>query len=243
VQIVFNPGTHSPSIIFTSDEDRTQLIGQLTGLEVWKSGKEAEPLESEPLESEPSEEQQPTSASEFGLRTEEHQGVSDIGTETEGRPEHSTAPQAAPNSTPTSVTVVDSKWKQISLMDLEIKFNVRSFLRNWLRFFSNTAQLIKRVMQRIGIKLPDRFVQQCNTVGMLYDKLIEKDKPKKLAERMEQDPKLTPLPNVKIHTRRISPIDKEKEVGRWKVIERELMERGLPVTGHLDGKSSRYLKP
>ena len=92
------------------------------------------------MESEPSEEQQPardysTSASEFDLRTEEHQGVSDIGTETAGRPGHSTAPQAAPNSTPTSVTVVDSKWKQISLMDLEIKFNVRSFLRNWLPFF------------------------------------------------------------------------------------------------------------
>jgi hypothetical protein len=110
-------------------------------------------------------------------------------------------------------------------------------------FLSNTAQLIKRVMQRTGIKLPDRFVQQCSTVGMLYHKLIEKDKPKKLAELMEQDPKLAPLPNVKIHTRRISPIDKEKEVGRWKVIKQELMERGLPVTGRLGEKSTRYLKP
>ena len=98
-------------------------------------------------------------------------------------------------------------------------------------------------MQRTGIKLPDRFVQQCNTVGMLYHKLIEDDEPKKLAEQIEQDPKLAPLPNVKIHTKRISPIDKEKEVGRWKVIEQELMERGLPVTGRLSGKSTRYLKP
>ena len=103
--------------------------------------------------------------------------------------------------------------------------------------------MIKRVMQRTGTKLSDRFVQQCNNVGMLYDKLIEEDKPKKLAEQMEQDPKLAPLPNVKIHTRRISPIDKEKEVGRWKVIEQELTERGLPVTNGLSGKSTRYLKP
>ena len=98
-------------------------------------------------------------------------------------------------------------------------------------------------MQRTGIKLPDRFVQRCNTVGMLYHKLIEDDEPKKLAEQIEQDPKLAPLSNVKIHTKRISPIDKEKEVGRWKVIEHELVERGLPVTGRLGGKSTRYLKP
>lgn len=110
-------------------------------------------------------------------------------------------------------------------------------------FLSNMAQLFKRVMQRTGIKLPDRFVQQCSTVGMLYHKLIEKEEPKKLAERIKQDPKLTPLPNIKIHTSRISPIDKEKEVGRWKVIEQELAERGLPVTGRLSGKSTRYLKP
>ena len=40
------------------------------------------------------------------------------------------------------------------------------------------------------------------------------------------------LPNVKVYDRRITPIDKEKMVGRWKVIERELIERDLPVTGH-----------
>lgn len=33
-------------------------------------------------------------------------------------------------------------------------------------------------------------------------------------------------------SRRETPVDKEKEVGRWKVIERELKARGLPVLGH-----------
>lgn len=28
-------------------------------------------------------------------------------------------------------------------------------------------------------------------------------------------------------------MDKEKEVGRWKVIEKELQDRGLPVLGKL----------
>lgn len=127
----------SPSIRFASDEDRVQLIGQLTGvsqeaerLEVRKDGKEAKPMESELLE-----EQQPagdytTSASEFDPHTEEHQGVSDTGIEMEGRPEYNTASQTTPNSKTPFVNAVDSKWKQISLTDLEIKFNVCSFLRN-----------------------------------------------------------------------------------------------------------------
>jgi hypothetical protein len=43
---------------------------------------------------------------------------------------------------------------------------------------------------------------------------------------------LLELPNVKIYDRRITPIDKEISVGRWKLIEEELKSRGLPVTGH-----------
>lgn len=39
------------------------------------------------------------------------------------------------------------------------------------------------------------------------------------------------LPNVKVYSRRVTPIDKEVWVGRWKVIEAELIKRGLPVTG------------
>jgi len=52
----------------------------------------------------------------------------------------------------------------------------------------------------------------------------------------EGKPKKRPLralgPNVMVLTRRETPVDKEKEVGRWKVIERELQARGLPVLGH-----------
>ena len=34
--------------------------------------------------------------------------------------------------------------------------------------------------------------------------------------------------------RRETPVDREKETGRWKVIERELRERGLPVLGRVE---------
>lgn len=43
-------------------------------------------------------------------------------------------------------------------------------------------------------------------------------------------------------SRRFTPIDKEKETGRWKVIEEELTRRGLPVTGNIQEGAPRYPK-
>jgi hypothetical protein len=54
---------------------------------------------------------------------------------------------------------------------------------------------------------------------------------KKLAEVLEDQKALFALPNVTVHSRRVTPIDREVSVGRWKVIEEELRKRDLPVTG------------
>lgn len=54
---------------------------------------------------------------------------------------------------------------------------------------------------------------------------------KKLAEILETQSNLPTLSNVKVHSRKVGPIDKEIAVGRWKVIEEELSKRGLPATG------------
>jgi len=62
--------------------------------------------------------------------------------------------------------------------------------------------------------------------------LVSKPKPPKLAERLTLKDQLVELPNVVLRERRWTPIDKEKEVGRWKVIVGELRQRGLPATGH-----------
>jgi hypothetical protein len=43
--------------------------------------------------------------------------------------------------------------------------------------------------------------------------------------------------NVTILPRRETPVDREKEVGRWKVTEKELRERGLPVFGRVQAQS------
>jgi hypothetical protein len=57
-------------------------------------------------------------------------------------------------------------------------------------------------------------------------------KARKVTEALEQIEALDELPNVKIYNRRVTPIDQEKSVGRWKVIEAELEKRGLPVIGN-----------
>lgn len=61
--------------------------------------------------------------------------------------------------------------------------------------------------------------------------LVRPPKAKKLAEELAADGVLAGLPNVAVYGRRVTPIDKHKQVGRWKVIVQELEKRGLPVTG------------
>ena len=56
-----------------------------------------------------------------------------------------------------------------------------------------------------------------------------KPKPKKLAEELLINEKITSLPNVRVSERKPSFVEKETEIGRWKVIEAELNRRGLPL--------------
>ena len=88
-------------------------------------------------------------------------------------------------------------------------------------------------MQLTGQRISDPAIQEINSAKALLRHLVAKPKPKKLAERLTLNDQLLELPNVQLRERRWTPIDKEKEVGRWKVIEKELKERDLPVTGHL----------
>ena len=85
-------------------------------------------------------------------------------------------------------------------------------------------------MQVTGRRIPDPDIEGIEDSKALLAHLVKKPKPKKLADTLLAN-ELVDLPNVEIRDRRYTPIDKEKEVGRWKVIERELRLRGLPVTG------------
>lgn len=65
----------------------------------------------------------------------------------------------------------------------------------------------------------------------VYNYLIRNSnpKPKKLADGLLRKQDLVSLPNVHIMARRETPVDKDKQLGRWKVIAAELESKGLPV--------------
>ncbi|KAF2204989.1 hypothetical protein GQ43DRAFT_437420 [Delitschia confertaspora ATCC 74209] len=112
------------------------------------------------------------------------------------------------------------KLNSIPLTDLDLKFN-----------------LLKRLTALTGLRISDPNILQIDTFADLYHQLLaaSKPQPKKLVEEILADPKkakkVMSIPNVKISPRRVTVVDKEKEVGRWKVIEYALKERGIPVTG------------
>lgn len=103
-----------------------------------------------------------------------------------------------------------------------------------LATISDFGQVAKRVQQRTGIRLSDPQISRAKSAGAMFIHLWTPEKPKKLAEGLLSSDNLTDLPNVKIADHRITFVHKEREVGRWKVIEEELNERGIPPLGRPD---------
>ena len=99
------------------------------------------------------------------------------------------------------------------------------------------AQVLKRVMQLTGTRIPDPAIGSVTNAKVILSHLVKKPKPKKLADNLLSK-ELAELPNVQISKRRYGLIDKEREVGRWKVIKQELEKFGLqPTRGrHVGGK-------
>ncbi|KAL8367113.1 hypothetical protein RB595_000432 [Gaeumannomyces hyphopodioides] len=117
----------------------------------------------------------------------------------------------------------DPSWKTMSLDDVALKFAIA-----------------KRVQQLSGHILVDSKLNGVRTVNDLVKVLVTPPRPKKLAEEIESRGELAKLPNVTVYNRRVTPIDKDKMVGRWKVVAQELEKRDLPVTGK--GKHGRSVE-
>jgi hypothetical protein len=90
---------------------------------------------------------------------------------------------------------------------------------------------IKRIQKLTGQIIPDGKLVGVKTIGALIARVIKPPKAKKLAEEIKAKGDLLELPNVHVYPRRLTPVDKENMVGRWKLIEGELQKRGLPVLG------------
>jgi hypothetical protein len=93
-------------------------------------------------------------------------------------------------------------------------------------------QIRKRLYQLTGHFIPDVKLAAANTPKELITVALTLNKRgKKLAEVLDEQKGFSKLQNVTVHSRRVTPIDREVSVGRWKVIEEELRKRDLPVTG------------
>lgn len=92
-------------------------------------------------------------------------------------------------------------------------------------------QVIKRVQQLTGHRVRDPVISSATSMSHLYQALKTRPEPEKLAHAKQLRKVNLDLPNVTVHDHRRTPIHKHQEVGRWKVIEEELINRGLPVTG------------
>ncbi|TVY48575.1 hypothetical protein LOCC1_G002648 [Lachnellula occidentalis] len=107
----------------------------------------------------------------------------------------------------------DPSWLQVSIEDPEIKFAI-----------------LKRTLQLTGVRVPDSAIRSTRTAQSILSHLVTPPKPRKLIDALEQKEELLTLPNVSVFAKRVTPIHKEKSIGRWKLIEKELESRDLPVT-------------
>lgn len=84
-------------------------------------------------------------------------------------------------------------------------------------------------MQLTGARFPDSAIQSAKSIQNLLSHLIKPPKPTKLTEALAQSPELLNLPNVTVSASRVTYHDKERKIGRQKLVRAELMARGLPV--------------
>jgi len=93
-------------------------------------------------------------------------------------------------------------------------------------------QASKQILEETGMRVSDFDLQKVKTLGHLRRALVDQYQPKKTTQQLRVAESIQGLGNVQVYSRRRTPIHKQKEIGRWKLIEQELQERGLPVTGH-----------
>ncbi|KAG6067159.1 hypothetical protein E4U32_004535 [Claviceps aff. humidiphila group G2b] len=107
----------------------------------------------------------------------------------------------------------DASWKDL-VLDEQLKFAIR-----------------KRIFQTTGVLVSDARLGAARKIKHILTLAVKKPTPPKLATLLEERGLFQEMSNVTLHSRRLGPIDREIAVGRWKVIEEELLKRNLPVTG------------
>lgn len=90
---------------------------------------------------------------------------------------------------------------------------------------------MRRVMELTGLHIPDPLIHKTQSAAFLISELTRPKAAPTTYEALMRNERLSGVTNVTFSPRRVTPVDKEMKVGRWKLIEAELRKRGLPVTG------------
>ncbi|KAH9886602.1 ribosomal subunit 39S-domain-containing protein [Xylariomycetidae sp. FL2044] len=119
----------------------------------------------------------------------------------------------------------DQSWKKISLSDPRVKFAVT-----------------KRVFQLTGHLVPDHQLSSLANVHSLLRVVQKPPKPVTLTEEIQKHRQdIVTMPNVSVHAKRLTRGDREKAVGRFKLIEEEFRKRDLPLRGHGGASKNREI--
>jgi len=112
--------------------------------------------------------------------------------------------------------VEDSVWESVPLLDDAIKFAVS-----------------KRFFQLSGQRIPDSDFSGVTNASSILSMVQQPSKAQTLAQEIEvRRPELLSIPNITFAAKRVTRGDKDKSVGRFKVIEEEFRKRDLPLKGH-----------
>ncbi len=84
-------------------------------------------------------------------------------------------------------------------------------------------------MQLTGTRIADPVMPHLTTAAEIVRHLQKPAPTKRLVDDLAKNDEIGKLPNVEIWESRYTEKDKETEIGRWKLIEAELQERGLPL--------------
>jgi hypothetical protein len=82
------------------------------------------------------------------------------------------------------------------------------------------------------MQISDIVMHRATTLKDFQQAILTKPKPKKLSFALLANDELMANRNIQVRGGRQTPVHKDRAVGRWKLIEEELVNRGLPVFGH-----------
>lgn len=91
----------------------------------------------------------------------------------------------------------------------------------------------KRFFQLSGQRIPDSDFGGVTNASSILSVVQQPPKAQTLVQEIEvRRPELLSIPNITFAAKRVTRGDKDKSVGRFKVIEEEFRKRDLPLKGH-----------